>query len=189
MTSPISLPSSFPVLTTNRLVLRQILPSDAAALFAIKGNPAVTARYGMEPHHSLDFTLGWIERRLASFADGEGIAWAVTLRGEDALIGSVTLWNFDFESRCGELGYELHPAYEKHGIMTEAARAAVAYAFASLALHRVEASTFHTNTASRNLLLRLGFKYEGAQRQRTYFRGEYFDQVFYGLLKDEFSPG
>lgn len=178
-------PVLFPTLTTERLTLRQLLLSDADALFAIKGDAAVTTRYGMEPHRSPDVTRGWIERRQQSFADGDNFAWAVTLRGEDALIGSVMLWNFDPGYHCGELGYELRPAYEKRGIMTEASSSVVAYGFGTVGAYRVEATTFETNSASKKLLERLGFRHEGTLRQRIYFRGEYFDERYYGLLKSE----
>ncbi|MEO8393135.1 MAG: GNAT family protein [Chloroflexota bacterium] len=169
--------TQFPVLTTERLQLRQLQASDAEALFAIKSNPDVTEHYGQEPHQALSDSLGWIERL--------GIAWCVTLKGEDRLIGVVTLWNLDPGYHCGELGYELHPAYEKRGIMTEAVTAVLTFGFTELGLHRIEATPFADNPPSKNLLVKLGFAHEGTLRQRHFFRDHYKDQLFYGLLKDE----
>jgi ribosomal-protein-alanine N-acetyltransferase len=177
--------TEFPLLTTNRLFLRQLQPSDAEALFAIKSNVEVTKHYGQEPHKSIDDSLGWIQRLHESYAQRQDIAWCMTLAGEDRLIGVITLWNLDPGYHCGELGYELHPAYEKRGIMTEAVTAVLTFGFTDLGLHRVEATPFADNPASKNLLLKLGFTYEGTLRQRHFFRDHYKDQLYFGLLKDE----
>ncbi|MBI1258490.1 MAG: GNAT family N-acetyltransferase [Chloroflexi bacterium] len=175
----------FPVLTTHRLTLRQLQPGDAEALFTIKSDFEVTKHYGQEPHQSLADSLAWIQRLHESYAHCEAVAWCVTLKGEDTLIGVCTLWNLDPSYHHGEIGYELHPAFEKQGIMTEALSAILTFAFTDFGLHRVEANPFADNPASSKLLLRLGFKHEGTLRQRHFFRDHYKDQLYFGLLKDE----
>jgi ribosomal-protein-alanine N-acetyltransferase len=175
----------FPVLTTERLHLRQMQPADAEALFAIKSNFDVTRHYGEEPHQSAADSLAWIERLAASYARREALGWGVTLKGEDTLIGAVTLWNFSPDMQCAEIGYELHPAYEKRGIMTAAVSAILNFSFSELELHRIEATPFVENASSEHLLRKFGFTYEGTLRQRHYFRGRYLDQMYFGLLKVE----
>jgi ribosomal-protein-alanine N-acetyltransferase len=59
------------------------------------------------------------------------------------------------------------------------------YGFTKLGLHRIEANPLAGNTASRNLLLKLRFMYEGNLRQRVFFRDQFLDQNYFGLLKDE----
>ena len=112
-------------------------------------------------------------------------AWCVTVKGEDKLIGACTLWNLDRAYHHGEIGYELLPAYERQGLMTEAVSAILTFAFTELGLHRVEATPFADNLPSKSLLLRLGFSYEGTLRQRHFFRDHYKDQLYFGLLKEE----
>lgn len=177
--------SEFPVLTTQRLVLRQLQPSDTDALFAIKSNPEVTAHYGQEAHPAPENTLAWIRGLAFSYERRQDIAWCMTLAGEDRLIGVITLWNLDPDYQHGELGYELDPAYEKRGLMTEAVSAVLTFAFTDFGLHRIEATPFADNPASKNLLLKLGFVHEGTLRKRYFFRDHYKDQLYFGLLKDE----
>nr|AUN37605.1 ribosomal-protein-S5p-alanine acetyltransferase [uncultured bacterium] len=177
--------TAFPALTTERLHLRQLKPSDSKALFAIKSDPEVTKHYGQEPHQSVDETLWWIEGLKISYENRQDVAWCVTLKGDDTLIGACTLWNLDHGYHHGEIGYELHPAYERQGLMTEAVAAILTFAFNDLGLHRVEATPFADNPPSKSLLLRLGFTYEGTLRQRHFFRNHFKDQLYYGLLKDE----
>lgn len=177
----------FPLLTTSRLHLRQIRLADAEAFFAIKSDPAVTAPYGQEPHQSLAETREFIQRALDLYERRKAFYWAITLKGEDTIIGSYTLWNFSPDLVCAETGYELGRAYWRQGIATEAVRAVLTYGFSELGLHRIEAVVNADNTPSRNLLLKLGFTFEGNLRQRILFRDRFLDEQYFGLLKDEWQ--
>ncbi len=177
--------TQFPILMTNRLRLRQIQPGDAEALFAIKSNPVVTHPYGRTPHASLDDTRAWMQRIHGNYERREGLVWAITFPGKDVVIGSVLLWNFDAEYQCGEIGYELDPAFWRQGIMAEAVPVILRYGFTALDLHRIEAVTSAENVPSGSLLRKLGFDLEGTLRQRQFFEGRYEDQLYFGLLKDK----
>lgn len=179
--------SHFPALTTRRLFLRQLKAGDTDALFAIKSDPDVTRHYGQEPHQSPANTLAWIQRLQVSYDQCEDFAWGITLKDDVLIIGACTLWNFDPNFRCAEIGYELHPKYGRQGIMSEAISSVLAFGFTDLGLHRIEANPLAENIASRNLLLKLGFKQEGVLRQRHFFRGRYEDQLYFGLLRDEWK--
>jgi RimJ/RimL family protein N-acetyltransferase len=69
--------------------------------------------------------------------------------------------------------------------MTEALTAILTYGFNRLGLHRIEACPLDNNTHSKALLVKLGFKLEGTLRQRHFFRDHYEDQLYYGLLSEE----
>ena len=179
--------SQFPKLATRRLKLRQIEVSDAEALFAIKADPQVTAGYGQEPHHSLQDTLDWIRRLQCDYQQRNCLFWCITLAGQQKMIGECTFWNFDAAFQCAELGYELHPAFWRQGLMAEALYSVLDYGFNSLGLHRIEACPYAGNEPSRALLLKLGFQYEGNLRQRHFFRAQFLDQLYFGLLKEEWQ--
>lgn len=175
----------FPTLTTNRLHLRQIQPTDAEALFAIRSNLEVMEFFGQEPQQSLDDAHTLIQRLQALYERRESIFWCITLKGEDTIIGSCTLFHFDPDFHHAEIGYDLHRAYWRQGIMSEALSAILTYGFTELGLHRIEANVDPLNTRSKALLLKLGFTYEGNLRQRYYFRGQFEDEHYFGLLKHE----
>jgi [ribosomal protein S5]-alanine N-acetyltransferase len=177
--------TEFPVLTTSRLTLRQLRPTDAEEVFAFRSKEEVMGRYGQEPHQSLEETKAWIQRHQGFYARHEALLWCVTMQEKDIVIGTCLLWAFDGALQCAELGYELHPAYGQQGIMTEAASAVLNYAFNSLGLHRVEAIIHGSNGPSRKMAARLGFTQEGILRERHYFRGHFEDELYFGLLKEE----
>lgn len=101
------------------------------------------------------------------------------------------LFNFGTGFHCAEIGYELHRAYWRQGMMTEALPAVLTYGFTKLGLHRIEADPFARNTRSTSLLLKPGFTHEGTLRQRFFFRGHFENQhrpILYADLPFECTP-
>jgi [ribosomal protein S5]-alanine N-acetyltransferase len=175
----------FPQLITRRLLLRQIQQGDAEALYATFSDREVMQFYGHLPHGSLDDSRELIRRQHSLYARREGIRWGITRAGEDRVIGSCGLYLFDEGFHRAETGYELERASWQQGIMTEAMGAVLSYAFGEMGLQRVEAVVDDVNERSKGLLRKLGFMYEGTMRQRFYFRGRFWDEHYYGLLRDE----
>ena len=177
--------TGFPSLTTNRLLLRQVEPTDAEDLFATFSDEEAMQFYGHEPHRSLDDTRALIEQIQARYVRREAIRWGITLKGEDRVIGSCGFHHFDAGFHRAETGYELQRAFWGKGVMTEAMSAILTYGFDFLELHRIEAIIDIVNERSKGLLLKLGFTYEGNLRQRYFFRNQFEDEYYFGLLRDE----
>ena len=179
--------TNFPSQTTSLLILRQIFPGDAESLFAILSDEETIEFYGHEPHQSLNETKDVIRQIEERYARKEALRWGITLQGDGRLIGSCSLFHFDEGFDCAETGYDLNRAFWGKGVMTEAMSAILTFGFSELGLHRVEAVIDIANERSKNLLLKLGFTYEGTLRQRFPFRGHFLDEHFFGLLKDEWK--
>ncbi len=103
------------------------------------------------------------------------------------MIGTCNLFHFDEGFHCAKTGYELNRAMWGKGIMTEAMSAILTYGFSELGLHRIEAVIDIENVRSKNLLFKPGFSYEGNLRQRYFLRDQFFDEYYFGLLKDEWQ--
>jgi [ribosomal protein S5]-alanine N-acetyltransferase len=86
--------------------------------------------------------------------------WAITLKNTDALIGSICLWNLSPENKTAELGYELHPDFHGKGIMQEAVKVILQFAFEKMEVEAVTAFPTTANLPSQKLLERNGFKIE-----------------------------
>lgn len=178
---------NFPEIQTERLSLRMVKYSDAEDLFEIKSDGDLTAMYAVEPHESIRRTQRWIELIMKGYKDRNALFWCITLKGDDTPIGTFTLWNIDLGSFRAELGYELHRSYWRKGIMFEALTAAIRWAFKEMGLNRIEACPLEKNTPSREILLKLGFNYEGNLRERFCFKGVFEDQHYYSLLRKEWE--
>ncbi len=179
--------TTFPMLTTQRLRLREIRPDDAEAIFAIYSDEEAM-RYYNETFQSLAEAEAYILLRRDDYARHREIRWGITREGDDRIIGSCGLHHFDEEYHRAETGYILNRADWGRGIMTEALSAVLTCGFTQMALHRIEAVIDIANERSKNLLLKLGFQYEGNLRQRFLFRGSFEDEFYFGLLHDEWRP-
>jgi len=93
----------------------------------------------------------------------------------------------DVTYRHAELAYWITPAEWGNGYATAGARLLVGHAFDELGLHRVSATAFADNDASRRVLEKVGFEKEGVARRQAFVDGEWQDVVNYGLLAEEWK--
>lgn len=177
----------FPVIETPRFVLRRIELTDAEALFATFSDEDVMEFYGDLPHQTIEDSRELVRRQQHWYAQREGIRWGITRKGEDQVLGSCGFHRFDEDFLRAETGYELTQAYWHQGIMSEAMTAIITFGFATMGLHRIEAVVDDVNERSKGLLRKLGFTHEGTLRQRFFFRERFWDEHYFGLLKEEWS--
>jgi ribosomal-protein-alanine N-acetyltransferase len=95
--------------------------------------------------------------------------------------------NQTLRARRTELAYWLLPEYQGNGYMKDAASRVVRYAFEDRNMRRVDAAAGSFNQPSMGLLESLGFQREGTLREAAWFKGEYHDIVWYGLLRSEWE--
>jgi ribosomal-protein-alanine N-acetyltransferase len=174
-----------PRIETPHLILRAIEPSDAEAIFATFADEVAMEFYGELPHRSVDETRALMRRQGEWYAQRAGVRWGIARKGDDTVIGSCGFHNFDEGFRRAELGYELRRTHWRQGIMTEALGALLTFGFGSLGMHRIEAIVNGENERSMGLLRKLGFTYEGTLRRRFYFRDQFWDEHYFGLLAAE----
>jgi ribosomal-protein-alanine N-acetyltransferase len=128
----------------------------------------------------------WIKKRIDHTERvGQEVSFAIR-DAQHKLIGIVSADGLaPGTTHKAEIGYWLAEPYWKQGIMTDAVRAYVAYAFGELQVLRLTAHVFEFNAGSARVLEKNGFKLEG--RLRKHFRkgGELLDARIYGLLKEE----
>jgi ribosomal-protein-alanine N-acetyltransferase len=177
--------TSFPVLLTDRLVLRQMRSTDAPAIFKIFSNPDVV-EFGSTPlFSSLADAESYTQRAQNGYDMRQSLRWGVTLQGENIVIGTCGLHHFGRGFHCVETGYNLHRAHWGQGIISEAMTAVLTYGFTDFGCHRIEAVIDNANVRSKHIALKLGFTYEGTLRQRYPIKGRFEDENYYGLLRSE----
>jgi ribosomal-protein-alanine N-acetyltransferase len=178
----------FPVLETERLLLREITIADAANLFLFFSDPQVMRFYDCEALASLEEAIGLIQRFADWFDRQNGFRWGIALKAEPAtLIGTCGLFAWHKPYRIATLGYELTQPYWRRGIMSEAASELPAYGFSVLDLNKIRALVVPDNIASAKLLERLKFQKEGVMRQAQFVNGKYDDLIAFGLLREEWT--
>lgn len=172
----------FPVLETERLILRQTSISDADQLYYLRTHEDVMRFIDRPRPKSPDDILELIEKIRNMAANNEGISWAMEQKGDPTFIGTISFHKLMKEDYRAEIGYMLHPRHHGKGIMDEAIQVVVDYGFTTMGLHSIEAVVKPANTASRKLLERNGFTQEAYFRENHYWNGKFHDTVIYSRL-------
>ena len=105
-------------------------------------------------------------------------------RNDQRLIGALTLDGIQFgPAKNGRVGYWIGPEFARQGYMSEALTLVVNYAFRDLDLSRIEAACLPENQASRGVLEKCGFKYEGVAQSYLQINGRWRTHVRYAHLR------
>jgi aminoglycoside 6'-N-acetyltransferase len=173
----------FGELRTPRLVIRRFRAADAQALAAYRSDPQVARFQGWTAPYGVDEAAAFI----AGMAEhpgtpGQWFQFAVTA---GPLIGDVALLT-DADPRLGRIGFTLAREAQARGYATEAVGAVLDYAFGRGA-HRIAADCDARNASSAALLERVGMRREGHLRASAWWKGEWTDELCYGILADEWA--
>ena len=170
------------VLTTERLLLRPILPSDAADMFEYSCHPEVGPNAGWKPHETLEETHAILKE---IFLDQEDI-FGIQLQTSGKLVGSIGLLTDPKREnpQARMLGYAIGRNYWGKGYMTEAVQAVVEYGFAVRGYQLLSAYCYPHNLRSQRVLQKCGFVYEGRLTQaELLYDGTILDNDCYSCIK------
>lgn len=177
----------FPVLRTERLVLRQFVQSDAGEVQRLAGSMEVAAGTFLPHPYEDGIAEQWIANQQQEFETGKSVNFAVVLANDHTLLGSIGL-EIASVHRHARLGYWLGVPYWNRGYCTEAVRTVLDYGFSRLNLHRIYGPHFLGNPASGRVLQKVGMRYEGRMREHYVRFGRFVDVELYAILKQDFLP-
>lgn len=176
----------FPVIHTERLVLRKPTYDDVKPLLELSQDEEVMLYYGMEPFREKVQSRKEIDWYLKIWTEGTGTRWVIELIEEDEdFIGEIGFYNYAKAHRRAELGYKLARKHWRKGYMTEALVGMLDYMYANLDLNRVQALVDPRNLGSLRLLENQGFQRDGLLRSYEYERGAFIDLYMLSLLRKE----
>ncbi|MCE6993609.1 GNAT family N-acetyltransferase [Saccharothrix sp. S26] len=168
-------------------MLRPFTAADAPAFAEYRSDPAVARYQGWEA----PFTLAQAEEFVRDVAESDPAApgwyqYAVEVGG--VLVGDVGVGLHENRMQA-DIGYTLATAHQGRGYAAEAVRRVLAHLFEVRGLHRVSAECDARNERSARLLTRVGFRQEGHRVQSTWLKGEWTDDLLFGLLAEEWRAG
>lgn len=140
---------TFPVLSDERILLRQIVPSEIMNIIEISFYDAKKASSEAE-------ALQMLEKINQDYLKGESIHWGIVDKLINTLVGTCGFYR-GFKNGSGELGCVLLPQYQGFGFMTKAMQLAMGFGKNNIGLKKIIAITSHQNEKAIKLLDRLGF--------------------------------
>ena len=172
-------------LMTPRLLLRPIIPKDAADIFEYARNPNVGIHAGWQPHVTIEETLQIMDEVFL----GQPHVFGIVLRETGKLFGTIGLIPDPKRknSKVLMLGYAVGEEHWGHGYTTEAARAVLRYGFDSLGLDLVSVHCYPHNDRSKRVIAKCGFRHEGTLRQAEIrYDGAILGNDCFSLTSEEF---
>jgi ribosomal-protein-serine acetyltransferase len=106
----------------------------------------------------------------------------------DTLIGVVGYHDINWAHKEVEIGYWIDKTHEGRGHTKRAVKLLITYAFLEYRLNRVQIKCSTENMRSRSLAEKIGFIFEGVEREGLCFRGKFFDVACYSLLSKDYQP-
>ena len=151
--------TTFPILKTERLTLRQLKDTDDLATSSLRSNNSVNKYIARSKQTTVDQAQAFIAKINDGINQNRSLYWAICLKEYPDLIGTICLWNFSNDKTCAEIGYELSPASQGKGLMDEALKCVLDYGFHSLGINTIEAFTHRDNVASARMLVKNKFEH------------------------------
>lgn len=170
---------------SNRILLSPIDPADGPELWTAVDN----SRWHLERwlpwvpfNNSPEASQRYAEACAQDWDAGRAVRLAIRSKKDRELLGVVGLDSVVHLHRSCELGYWLKREACGKGLMSEAAKACVGFAFDTLSAHRIRCAAATENYASLRVIMRLGFRFEGIARQAEYVGGRWVDHAVFSQL-------
>jgi len=174
--------TKFPVIKTEKYVLRQFVDSDLENVFKGLSHPEIIKYYGVS-YHTLEAT----KEQMKFFADLEtnetGIWWAICSLDNKTFYGAGGLNNLSKEHKKAEIGFWLLPEFWGKGIMTGIMPIICNYGFDNLELHRIEGLVESENKNCKNAMAKLDFQQEGTMIDCEIKNGKFISLDIYAKVR------
>ncbi len=175
----------FPIIDLGDYILREQTLDDAQDFLEYYSSPEVSRYIVSSIPKNIEEAKSEIRYWINVFNYNDGIYFGIARKTDNKLIGSIGVAGFNrFHNRV-EASYDLAKEYWGRGIMTKALKEVLKYVFKEFKFNRVEAFVMPENTASKLVLLKCGFVFEGNLRQHRFHNGKYVDIGIYSFLHQD----
>ena len=175
-------PDHYPVLETERCILRMPEESDLHPIFKLRTDKDVNKYIDRPMPEHPDQALDFIKMIREGILAGKWFYWIISLKKNADLTGIICLYNFSEDKKTAETGYELLPEFQGKGIMKEAILTVIDFALKKTGVENIHAYSHKDNLQSKSLLRKTGFNEESEKTNP-----EDPDLIAYTLSKDNWN--
>lgn len=172
---------------TQRLELKQFSYQDIDAMLKNWiADEKIQSLYSEPVYSTQEEVYELIKSYIKSYDQKDYYRWAIILKENNECIGQIAYFLVDNKNQFAEIEYCIGSNYQCQGLATEATKAVITYGFDEINLHKVQICHKAINHASRKVIEKNHFTYEGALRDYFYMDGEYVDRLYYSILRSEY---
>ena len=128
-----------------------------------------------------------LDKYITSYQNDDYYRWAVVKKDSFDCIGQIAIFLVNETNHWCEIEYCIGSQFHRRGFASEAVKAIIDFAFGKVNFHKMQVCHKEHNTASKGVILKCGFVYEGTLRDYFYMDGKYVNRCFYSMLKSEWE--
>jgi RimJ/RimL family protein N-acetyltransferase len=167
--------------------LRALEPSDWEFFFQLsQDSQRIRYQDFLWPPVSQEYIRTWVLEQSKKKLEEDIYFWVIA-NTEGNPVGSIDTHHCDHRTGCFSYGIDIAPEFKRKGYASEAIRMVLKYYFEELRYQKVTVYVHSDNPASIGLHEKLGFKKEGIIRRMVLNAGQFYDMLWYGMLKEEFK--
>jgi RimJ/RimL family protein N-acetyltransferase len=172
---------------SKRVKLRKLVISDAEFISKNARDKGITKySYVMPSPFNLRGAKKFIKKTQQEMRKKKAYEFGIELRKTKESIGTINLVSINYKNKNAEMGIWLAKKYWGQGLAREALNLIIQFGFKNLELKRIQARVLHKNNQTQELLKKVGFKLEGRLRRKTHFKNKWYDDLIYGILREEY---
>lgn len=173
---------------TERLILRRFEYSDNEAMRKNWISDRNVQSMYREPVYTTEEEVrGLLDKYISSYENNDYYRWAVIDKESLECIGQIAYFFVDSNNEFAEIEYCISPAFQRRGLATEATQAVIAYGFDRIKLNKVQICTMEINPASKKVIEKCGFVYEGTLRDFFLIDGRFIGRLYFSMLRSEYE--
>lgn len=169
------------------VVIREYKKSDLDAVHRMLSSPEVYATTCAIPYMcSRSFAAAWIDNIRRCVKNKTDFEYGIFSAKTGEYIGNVGLIGIDYRNKSADITYIITPQFWRRGYAVMCSKLLIAYGFERLGLMRIHGKCMDFNLASKSVMQKCGFIYEGKGRSEMIKDDRQIDLEHYSLLKDEY---
>lgn len=173
-----------PTIRTDKVTLREVRESDAAALMTMLTSDEVAEFISPLPR-TIEGFKGFISQVHDERLAGQSFCFGIVPESYEDAMGLFQVRQLEPGFGAAEWGFALGSAFWGTGVFQEGARGVIDFAFGAVGVHRLEARSIASNGRGNAALEKMGAMQEGVLRRSFLRNGRYFDQILWSILKDD----
>lgn len=173
---------------TDRLLLRPFQYSDDDDMLNYFISDSQSQALLSEPTYSTkEEVKGLLDTYILSYQNEDYYRWAIVEKDSLACVGQVAIFLVNDKYHWCEIEYCIGSQFRRKGYCVEAVKSIIDYAFPNINIHKMQVCHKEGNLASKGVIQKCGFTYEGALRDYFYIENKYVNRVYYSMLRSEWE--
>ena len=173
---------------TDRLYLRPFQYSDDDDMLTHWiSDPDIQSMLSEPTYATKEEVKELLDKYIASYQNDDYYRWAIVEKESLACIGQIAIFLVNESNHWCEIEYCLGSQFHRRGFASEATKAIIDFAFAKVNVHKIQVCHKDFNVASKGVISKCGFTYEGTLRDYFFMDGKYVNRCYYSMLKSEWE--